>query len=152
MKRLKSDEYKKEGRSLRYKQLDKKYQSKLKAVKLEYKAKFLDEAIKAKNPRNAFKALKKLSGAKETQNNFILPEWENKSDFETSNLLCDFFSSISNEYKALDICDLPDRVKEHLKSIDKIEIPQFGEEQVFQRLNKMKIPTSMVKNDLPLLF
>ena len=98
------------------------------------------------------KALKKLSGAKETQNNFILPGWENKSDFETSNLLCDFFSSISNEYKALDICDLPDRVKEHLKSIDKIEIPQFGEEQVFQRLNKMKIPTSMVKNDLPLLF
>ena len=45
MKRLKSDEYKKEGRSLKYKQLDKKYQSKLKAVKLEYKAKFLDEAI-----------------------------------------------------------------------------------------------------------
>ena len=149
MKRLKSAEYKKEGRSLKYKQLDKEYQSKLKAVKIEYKAKFLDEAIKAKNPRNAFKALKKLSGAKETQNNFILPGWENKSDFETSNLLCEFFSSISNEYKALDIGALPDRVKIHLKSIDQVEIPQFGEEQVFQQLNKMKIPSSMVQNDLP---
>ena len=134
---------------MKYKQLDKEYQSKLKDVKIEYKAKFLDEAIKAKNPRNAFKALKKLSGAKETKSNFILPGWENKSDFETSNLLGDYFSSISNEYKALDINDLPDRVKLHLKTIDQIEVPQFGEEQVFLHLNKMKIPSSVVQNDLP---
>ena len=71
MRRLKASEYKKEGRSLKYKQLDREYQCKLKNVKLEYKNKFLDEAIKAKNPRNAFKALKKLSGVQETQSNFV---------------------------------------------------------------------------------
>ena len=149
MRRLKASEYKKEGRSLKYKQLDREYQCKLKNVKLEYKNKFLDEAIKAKNPRNAFKALKKLSGVQETQSNFVLPGWENKSDFETSNLLCDFFSAISNEYRALDVNDLPDRVKSHLNTIEQLEIPQFGEEQVLLQLNKMKIPSSMVPNDLP---
>ena len=73
IRRLKSSEYKKWGRSLKYKQLDREYQCELKKVKLEYKNKFLDEAIKAKNPRNAFKALKKLSGVQETESNFVFP-------------------------------------------------------------------------------
>ena len=41
------------------------------------------------------------------------------------------------------------RVKLHLKTIDQTEIPQFGEDQVFLHLNKMKIPSSVVQNDLP---
>ena len=116
---------------------------------MDFRKKYLDSAIEAKNIRGAFRALRVLAGTEPDRTPFVLPGHEHKSDIEIANILGDYFSTISNEYPHLNIEDLPDRVKNKIHSVDISTIPEFSQQQTYEMLKKMKIPDSTVDGDLP---
>ena len=141
--------FKKDNKSVEFKDLDKQYKSKLFQAKLDFRQKHLDNAINAQNIRGAFRALRILAGTEPDKSTFVLPGHEQKSEIEIANILAEFFSQISNEYPHLKMEDLPDRVRLKLSVIDENIIPQFSTQEIYEKLRKMKIPNSTVDGDLP---
>ena len=75
----------------------------------------------------------------------------NISQEKSLELIADFFSQISQEYDALNINLLPERVKVKLNSTnpDQIQAPQLSEPEVREAIRKSKKTNSMVPGDLP---
>ena len=145
----KSIEYQKNGRSVKYKELCKRYECQLKEAKSKYRAKNLESTLDAKSARKAFSALKRLSGGNTETSTFLLPGHEHLSNEEIADTFAAFFSEISNEFPPLNLEDLPKRVQNRLMCVDDFSIPQFKEDDILRKLMKMKIPNSSVPGDLP---
>ena len=143
--------FKKEGRSNNYKDMVKQFNV---ARKTEIR-KYLDKTISTVTRRNSpdlHKALKQLSSAPgdvDTKH-FFLEEHSGLASSEIAEDLAVFFSSISKEYAPISENLLPNRVLEKLNlPYNLCEIPKIEPYQVYNRIKKMKIPSSTVPQDFP---
>ena len=82
---------------------------------------------------------------------FDIPEFvdNNLDDMQSAEALADFFSSISQEFQALDVTKFPPNVKDELEKgkTDK-NFPVLNEFEVYDRIVKAKKPHSSVPGDL----
>ena len=84
-----------------------------------------------------------------TSSTFSLPSHieENLSALESSDKICEFFSSISQEYSPLNVESLPDRVRDKLAG-DPCCHPHLADHDVYDALKKGK-KTCSVPGDIP---
>ena len=147
--RKKNREYAKNGNSARYKELKHEVKTKLK----ESSEKFLNKQINLVSSKNNswLKHVKKIAARPGDQPNptFSLPKHveDELSALESSNKICEFFSSISQEYTPLNSETLPERVKTKLDN-DPCSHPTLADHDVFEGLKKGK-KTCSVPGDIP---
>ena len=147
--RRKNREYSKNGNSDKYKELKKKLKIKLREATTKFLAKQAD-LVSAKN-MSWLKHVKNIAARPGDQPNktFTLPKHveENLSALESSNKICKFFSSISQEYSPLDPAALPNRVRDKLSNAP-CKHPNLPDHIVYDALKKGK-KTCSVPCDLP---
>ena len=140
VKRQKSREYIKRGKTDKYRQLDKIFTEKYKNESKKYLQKNLD-ALRDTNPGQAYNILKKMGaqpGDCIDANQFTLPNHENEnlSDEESAERIAQHFATISQEYPPLDVGSLPDRVQSKLQSED--SPPTFSDYEVYKKIRAAK--------------
>ena len=153
LKRTRMREYSKHGKSAKYFELKRKFDSKLINEIKKYKQKIEIEVIEGKRG-SCYSAIKKL-GLRPGENTaplFQLPRHvESKlSSLESVEKMADYFSCISQEYSPLEISALPPCVQSHLSTptCDQI-IPRLSEFDVYCKIVRAKKPHSVVPGDLP---
>ena len=143
-------EYLRTGNSAKYKELKKQVKAKLKAAT----EKFLSEQTElvAVKTNSWMKHVKQLTArpGDQVQTTFVLPQHveECLSTLESSNRICEFFSSISREYTPLSIHTLPERVKDKLAAAP-CHHPHLADYVVYEGLRKGKKMCS-VPGDIPI--
>ena len=151
--RQKNREYLKRGRSEKYLNLKKIFETKYKIASEKYLKKNLDSLRDAK-PGQAFSVLKRLGsqpGDCLDGSTFTLPEHENESltEQQSAERIADHFASISQEFPPLSINHLPNRVQNKLQSPG--NPPAISEYDTFCKIRHAKKPKSGIQNDLPKL-
>ena len=151
--RQKNREYLKRGRSEKYLNLKKIFETKYKIASEKYLKKNLDSLRDAK-PGQAFSVLKRLGsqpGVCLDGSTFTLPEHENESltEQQSAERIADHFASISQEFPPLSINHLPNRVQNKLQSPG--NPPAISEYDTFCKIRHAKKPKSGIHNDLPKL-
>ena len=120
LRRQNAREYKKRKRSERYKKLHRMFLSLKKKNSQSYMKKKI-EALRTSNPSSFFRKLKKV-GARpgEDSNTFTIPSHieSNLTAKQSADAIADKFSDVSKEIEALNIENLPIRVKEKLEEDD----------------------------------
>ena len=148
--RRKKREYSKNGNSQKYKALKKQLKSKLRDAAVA----FLQKQVGLVSMKSSswLRHVKKLTAkpGDTISDTFSLPKHveENLSALESSNLICEYFSSISQEYSPLDIPSLPARVRAKLDH-DPCSHPYLADHVVHDALLKGK-KTCGVPGDLPI--
>ena len=116
--RRKKREYQKHGNSDKFKKLKREAKEALKKASTKFLAKQVELAGSAKN--SWLRHVKTLAArpGDSTSAPFILPKHveENLTTLESSDRICEFFSSICKEYTPLSISNLPNRVKHKLEN------------------------------------
>ena len=147
--RRKNREYQKHGNSIKYKRLKKEVKTKLR----EAAKKFLDKqtCLVASKNNSWLKHVKRLTArpGDQSSSSFHLPQHieDGLSALESSNRICEFFSSISQEYTPLNVGSLPDHVQAKLAD-DPCSHPYLADHVVHEGLKKGK-KTCSVPGDLP---
>ena len=143
-------EYSKNGNSAKYKCLKKEVKNKLKEASVE----FLEKQVNLVSSKNNswLKHVKRIAAqhGDQTSTSFSLPKHveDNLSALESSNKICEFFSSISQEYSPLNTETLPQRVKDKLGN-DPCSHPYLADHEVHDGLKKGK-KTCSVPGDIPI--
>ena len=151
--RLKSREYIKHGKSVKYKSLSKEFLTKFKLESQKYMQKQMNE-LKETNPGRAFRILKKMGampGDCSGNNNFTLPghEEEGLSAEQSAERIAQHFAQISQQFPPLNINTLPDRVRNKLSN--RTSPPQIEDYEVYNKIKYAHKPQSGVPGDLPRL-
>ena len=149
IKRQKSREYIKRGKTQKYKELDKLFKTKYKMEAEKYLNKNLD-ALRDAHPGKAYSILKKMGaqpGDCVDANTFTLPRHENLSDEEAAEQIAEHFAAISQEYPPLDVTTLPARVQSKLNCVD--SAPSVSDYDASKKIRAAKKPRSGVPNNLP---
>ena len=151
IKRLKSREYTRRGKTQKYKDLQKKFKSKYKIEAEKYLNKNLD-ALKETKPGQAYSILKKMGaqpGDCIDSNTFSLPshEADNLTEEQSAEHIATHFAEISQQFPPLDISTLPLHVQKKLKCQDKA--PVVSEYEVYNKIRAAKKPRSGIPGDLP---
>ena len=136
IKRLKSREYTRRGKTQKYKDLQKKFKSKYKIEAEKYLNKNLD-ALKETKPGQAYSILKKMGaqpGDCIDSNSFSLPshEADNLTEEQSAEHIATHFAEISQQFPPLDISTLPLHVQKKLKCQDKA--PVVSEYEVYNKI------------------
>ena len=147
--RRKNREYHKHGNSAKYKILKKEVKAKLK----EASTNFLENQTKLVASKNTswLKHVKRLTArpGDQSSSTFTLPQHveDGLTALESSNQICEFFSSISQEYTPLNIESLPAHVQAKLAH-DPCSHPHLADHVVYEGLKRGK-KTCSVPGDLP---
>ena len=118
LSRRRQREYLKRGKTVKYKQLDAKFQKKYKAAAENYLRNKVTD-LKESKPGKAYKILKDMGaepGDCSDNHSFTLPNHLNLSALESGERISAHFASISSEYPPLNLTLLPDRVKKNLET------------------------------------
>ena len=163
LSRQKMREYNKRGKTPKYKKLEAEFKSKYKTEAKKFLKKSMD-TLRESNPGKAYCVLKKMGaqpGDCIDSNTFTLPNHESESltVLQSCERIAQHFANISQEYPALDINLLPERVKIKLqasqqsrKTSGSVEVPPtVSEFETFRKLSSTKKPRSGVPTDLPKL-
>ena len=152
IKRQKSREYIKRGKTQKYKELDKLFKTKYKMEAEKYLNKNLD-ALRDAHPGKAYSILKKMvaqPGDCVDANTFTLPRHENLSDEEAAEQIAEHFAAISQEYPPLDVTTLPARVQSKINCEDSAPSgPTVSDYDAYKKIRTAKKPRSGVPYDLP---
>ena len=153
LKRKRIREYKKHGKSMKYLMLAKEFKSKYKKAAENYIRKNVDN-LKDADPGKAYSILKRMGAQPgddhDEMNTFTLPQHENISISEATELIAEHFSMISREFAPLNKEALPDRVIQKIENPENESvIPQIFEHDVFKRISQANKPKSGVPGDLP---
>ena len=147
--RRKNREYLKHGNSDRYKELKKEVKAKLKDATTKLLNKQTEQV--AANSNNWLRHVKRLAArpGDQPQSTFSLPQHveDSLSALESSNRICEYFSSISQEYTPLTIETLPVHVRSKLAN-DPCNHPYLADHIVYDGLKKGK-KTCSVPGDIP---
>ena len=151
--RQRTREYRKWGKSPKYKRLTEKFDEKL----CQAGAKFLEknvESIMQAKPGQAYKVLKRMGaqpGDNPDDGSFSLPEHVRLglSAAESADRLAQKFADISQEYPPLVITELPDRIQKILKEGETQNIPYISRDCVKEKLSKADVQKGGVQGDLP---
>ena len=148
--RRKNREYQKHGNSTKYKELKKEVKTKLKEASSKFLAKQTNLACSKNN--SWLKHVTKLAArpGEQPSSTFSLPQHVEDclTALESSNKICEFFSSISQEYEPLNTKTLPERVTVKLSS-DPCTHPYLADHIVYEGLKKGK-KTCSVPGDIPI--
>ena len=153
IKRQKSREYVKNGKSEKYKKLDKLFETKYKSEAEKYLQKNLD-ALRETNPGQAYHILKKMGAQPgdciDANNTFTLSNHEddNLSEEKSAERIAEHFAAISQEFPPLDVSQLPDRVQTKLDCVDSPP-PSVSEYDTYLKIRAAKKPSSGLPSDLP---
>ena len=150
--RLKSREYCKKGKSLKYKALSKEFATKFRIEAEKYLYKNV-EALMNTKPGRAYSTLKKLGaqpGDCTDANTFTLPCHlsDNLTPQQSAERIAAHFADISGQFPALSTELLPGRVQMKLK-YDMRQPPTVSVEDTWQKIRAAKKPQSGVPDDLP---
>ena len=150
---MKSREYNKRGKTIKYKTLETIFKTKSEAAAAKYLRKNVDE-LKETNPGKAYRILKKMGaqpGDCSEGSSFNLPshESENLTDEQSAERIAQHFADISQQFPPLNINLLPERVKTKLKS--ESTPPIIEDYEVYEKIKSAKKPHSGVPGDLPRL-
>ena len=147
--RRKNREYTKNGNSAKYKELKNELKVKLKESTVNFLNKQVNlVSTKSNSWLRHVKRIAARPGDQQTST-FSLPQHveDELSAIESSNKICEFFSSISQEYTPLNSETLPERVKTKLDN-DSCSHPTLADHEVFEGLKKGK-KTCSVPGDIP---
>ena len=151
LKRKRMREYLKRGKTEKYNQLLKEFELKYKAAAEKYLKNKMDTLKEAK-PGKAYKVLKSM-GAKPgdctDDTTFTLPSHQQNglTSKQSAEAIAEYFSQISREFQPLNIEQLPDRVRERLKTAS--GPPIISEYECYKKIVATKKPQSGVPGDLP---
>ena len=134
--------YHKERRSEKWKKLDKIFKQEVKSAKSNFYKNMIAD-LKTKNPSQWYSSLKRISGYDQKSEKPIIQDINHQTDQEQAETIADFFSSIPNEYDALQTEDIK------IPHFTQDQIPQFHPSQVWLHLTKLKTNKSTVRGDLP---
>jgi hypothetical protein len=99
--------------------------------------------LMSKNTSHWYSSIKRMtSHDQQKYQNIIIPEINNLSDEEQAQKLSDHFSAIPNEYNQLKSEDIP------IDPVNKEDIPQIKEVEVWMLLSQLKNNKSTVKGDI----
>ena len=152
--RLVKREYKKHGKSEKYKKLLEKYNTKLKKAAMEHLEKNV-RSLKESDPGKAYATLKRMGaqpGDMLDNGTFTLVNHlkHNLTNKESVERIAEHFAQISQEYPAINQDNLPQNVQLKLSSrLDEMNIPNLDELAVYQKIKKAKKPKAGVPGDLP---
>ena len=153
LKRSRLREYNRHGKSHRYDELQKKFDSKFQNEFRNSKEKIELEVTQGKRG-STYSAIKKLGlrPGELPQPRFQLPEHARNllSSAESAEIMADYFSHVSQEYSPLDITSLPPNVQTYLAANPPDDvIPQLSVYDVYCKITSSKKPNSSVPGDLP---
>ena len=152
--RLKKREYRKHGKSAKYKELLTKFNKKYKIAANDHLEKSV-RSLKEENPGKAYAELKKMGaqpGDCLDEGSFRLTEHEesNLSLTESAEKISEHFAAISQLYQPLSIAKLPKYVRDIMEDkIYSFELPILSEAEVWDKLEHAKKPKGGVPGDLP---
>ena len=145
--RKRNREYVKNGKSIKYYELRKSFKMK---YKLEAK-KYLDKNVESLShckPGQSFRILKRLGSQSEVdEEGFVLTGHENLSALESAEKIAAHFSEISGSFPPLSVKNLPDRLKEKLRTAGCA--PKVSEYEVYCKIKQAKKSRSGTDYDLP---
>ena len=151
--RKKMMEWRKKGKSDKYKNIQKEFSMKYKKASSDYIKKCVSD-LKEQHPGRAAATLKKMGarpGDCEEVGSFTLLNHlkENLTVEEQIRRFSEYFISVSQEFPALEIEQLSDRTRQKLAEIRPEEIPVVKDYEIFQILDKAKKKKSGVPGDIP---
>ena len=113
------------------------------------------EEVSSGKRGSSYSAIRKLGNREFKQSKgtdtFDVPEFieQNLDDNESAEALADYFSAISQEFKPMDIDQLPPNIKDELeRGISAKDFPVLKEHEVYEKIVRAKKPHSTVPGDL----
>ena len=148
--RHRNREYCKRGKTQKYFELKKLFESKFKLASQKHLARNV-EALREAKPGHAFSVLKRL-GARPGDSEggtFTLPvhDRDNLSAQQSAERIVQHFAAVSQEFPPLNESSLPIRVRNKLLSRE--NPPRITEYDVYKKVRAGKKPRSGIPNDLP---
>ena len=134
--------FRKQRRSEQWKSLDKHFKSQVKCAKESFYKEMIAD-LRKKNPSQWYSSLKRISGYDQKSEKVIIAEIFDQTDQEQAEAIADYFSSIPNEYDALQDDDIK------VPMFTKNQVLQFHPSQVWLYLTKVKTNKATVRGDLP---
>ena len=148
--RQKQREYTKNGKSEKYIKLKQLFIKNEKEAISNYRQKRLD-SIKNASRNAGYSILKKMGSrlGEEVNMDLKLPCHEGLSTQQIADSIADHFSSISDQYKSLELSDLSIDINREISQIDKNKIPQVEEHVVYKNIKAAKKPNGTLPGDIP---
>ena len=142
MDRRRKREYQKHRRSEKWLILNKDFKESVKCAKKDFYKNMMKDLM-SKNTAHWYSSIKRMtSHDQQKYQNIIIPEINNLSDEEQAQKLSDHFSAIPNEYNQLKSEDI------QIDPVNKEDIPQIKEVEVWMLLSQLKNNKSTVKGDI----
>lgn len=149
--RQRKREYKKHGKSEKYRSLTSLYNTKFKRASADYLEKIMLE-FEDSNPGKANKLLKRLGaqpGDVPDESNFTLPKHQELGlcAEESADRIAQKFADISQEFPPIKITNLPERVQAEIMKTE--NVPFISRQMVETKIEKAKTTKGGVAGDLP---
>ena len=151
--RQRKREYKKHGKSEKYHSVNKLFETKYKKASTEYLNKMMLD-LEESNPSKANKILKRLGaqpGDLPDEGNFVLPLHEELglTAKESADRIAEKFAEISQEFPAITLQGLPERVQEKIRCAKASAVPYISRQKVESKITKAKKTKGGVPGDIP---
>ena len=153
MHRQRTREFSKHGKSVKYLNLTKSFESKLSKASKQFLEKNVDNIMQSK-PGQAYRVLKRMGaqpGDNPEDGSFTLPEYVRLglSAAESADRLAQTFADISQEFPPLVIASLPPRTQAILEQRHIQTVPYISRQNVEVKLSRTKASKGGVPGDLP---
>ena len=143
LKRLKSREYRKNRKSLKWRDLSKQYDTAVKKAKRDFYKKAVKD-LKQSKVGQWYSKLKRLCSYDQHKNDPpVVESLKHLSDKEQAEIIADKFAKVSQEYDPLKTEDIK------IPDFEKSTIPQFTPKQVEKHLKKVKTNKAVPPGDIP---
>ena len=143
LKRLKSREYKKNRKSLKWRDLNVKYQKEVSKAKQNYYRNIIRD-LKESKVAQWYSKLKRLCSYDQMKSEPIIVESiKHLTDKEQAEIIADKFAKVSQEYEPLKSEDI------HVPEFEQSTIPSFTHQQVKKHLEKIKTNKAVPPGDIP---
>ena len=154
IRRQRNRVYVKEGKSIRYYELQNRFQAKLKCEATKYREKIIQEVADGKRG-SSYNAIRKLGDGPceaDKQKEYTIPSYveQGLSPEEAANKLADHFSAISQTVPPLDVEKFHPALRlEISKGRSQPNKPILSQHDIYRKLLRIKKPNSSVPGDVP---
>ena len=143
LKRLKSREYHRNRRSIKWRDLNCRYQKEVSSAKKKYYKNIIKD-LKTSNVSQWYSKLKRLCSYDQMKTeNLVVESIKHLTDQEQAEVIADKFSRVSQEYEALNKDDIK------IPHFDEESVPQFTPKDVQKHLENVKLKKSVPPGDIP---
>ena len=143
IKRLKTREFHKHRRSIKWRELNVRYKKEVSSAKKNYYKNIIKD-LKVSNPSQWYSKLKRICSFDQHKSDPVIVETiKHLSDEQQAEVIADKFSKVSQEYDPLKTEDI------QVPKFSEVTIPKFTPSQVKQKLEKIKTNKSVPPNDIP---